>query len=95
MIYVYQLAIRKADDEQRQFIIEHDMITTEQQLTQEFVDQTSEKYQCDVSLTYLGTLIEPDVEEKLQKEYHTKDMIETKINQWQEKQREEFVNVTN
>ena len=95
MIYVYQLAIRKANDEKRQFIIEHDMITTEEQLTQEFVDQTSEKYQCDVSLTYLGELIEPEVEQKLEKEYHTQDMIESKINDWQEKQREEFTSATN
>ena len=95
MIYVYKLAIRKANDEKRQFIIEHDMITTEEQLTQEFVDQTSEKYQCDVSLTYLGELIEPEVEQKLEKEYHTQEMIESKINDWQEKQREEFTSAAN
>jgi len=95
MIYVYQLAVRKANDEKRQFVIEHDMITTEEQLTQEFVDETSKKYECDVSLTYLGELIAPDIEVKMEKEYHTKDMIETKINEWQEKQREEFTSVTN
>jgi hypothetical protein len=95
MIHVYQLAVRKADDSKRQFIIEHDMITTEEQLTQEFVDQTSEKYQCDVSLIYLGELIAPDVEVKLEKEFHTKEMIEIKINEWQEKQREEFTSATN
>lgn len=95
MIYVYQLAVRKANDEKRQFVIEHDMITTEEKLTQDFVNQTSKKYECDVSLTYLGELIAPEDEVKYEKEYHTKDMIETKINEWQEKQREEFTSVAN
>jgi hypothetical protein len=95
MIYVYQLAIRKADDQKGQFIIEHDMIKTETMLDEEFAKQTSEKYKCDVQITFLGELTPPEVELKMEAEYHTKEIIEAKINEWQEKQREEFTNATN
>lgn len=95
MIYVYQLALRRKDDEQKKFIIENDMITTESLLDESFVKEVSEKHKCDVKVTYLGELISPEVEQVLEAEYHTKEMIEAIINEWQEKQREEFVNATN
>jgi hypothetical protein len=90
MSYIYQLALRRKDDEKRQFIIENDMITTETMLDETFVKEIADKYQCDVQVTYLGELISPQVEQILEAEYHTKEMIEQAINEWQEKQREEF-----
>jgi len=95
MTYVYQLALRRKDDEKRQFIIENDMITTETLLDELFVKEVADKHKCDVKVTYLGELIAPEVEQILEAEYHTKEMIEAIINEWQEKQREEFVNGQN
>jgi len=90
MIYVYQLAIRKSNDEKKQFVIEHDMITSEKKLDQQFVNETSEKYQCDVKLTYLGELIPPDQTIEYQMEYYTKEQIAEYIQKWQDDQVKEF-----
>ena len=95
MTYIYQLAIRRKDDEKRQFIIENDMITTETLLNETFVQDIAEKHKCDVKVTFLGELIAPQIEQVLEKEYHTKEMIEATINEWQEKQREEFTSGQN
>lgn len=90
MIYVYQLAIRKSSDEKKQFIIEHDMITSEKKLDQEFVDETSEKYECDVQLTFLGELIAPDEAIEFQKEFYTKEQIADLVQKWQDDHVKEF-----
>ena len=95
MIYVYQLALRRKDDEHKKFIIENDMITTETLLDESFVQEVAKKHKCDVKVTFLGELIAPEVEQILEAEYHTKEMIETIINEWQEKQREEFTSGQN
>lgn len=95
MTYIYQLALRRKDDDKRQFIIENDMITTETLLDESFVKEISEKYKCDVKVTLLGELISTEVEVILESEYHTKEMIEAAINEWQEKQREEFTSGQN
>ena len=54
MTYIYQLAIRRKDDEKRQFIIENDMITTETLLDETLVQDIAEKHKCDVKVTFLG-----------------------------------------
>jgi len=91
--YVYQFAIRRASDVKKQFVIETDTIYSEEKLTKEDLMQLSEKYECDVQITYLGKLVPPKKEEIISVEYHSKETIEQKLTQWHnEKEAEKFDN---
>jgi len=80
--HVYQFSIRRASDEKKQFIIETDTIYSDVKLKKEDLMQISEKYECDVQITYLGKLTPPKNEEILSVDYHSKDQIEQKLTQW-------------
>ena len=90
--YVYQFALRRADDEKKQFIIETDLLLREKKFTEEEIKQISEKYKCDVKATCIGTLTPPKEEQEINVEYHSKEMISTIINEWKDKEREAFTN---
>ena len=90
--HVYQLAIRRADDKRKQFVIESDLVYSEQKLTKEYVQEIAEKQKCDVRVTYLGVLTKAKNEEILDGVYHTKEMIQDTIFNWKEKEREAFTN---
>jgi len=80
--HVYQFALRRADNEKKQFIIETDLIYSEEKFTKEDLMQMSEKYECDIQITYLGQLTPPKKEEVLSVEYHSKDQIEQNLTRW-------------
>jgi len=80
--HVYQFAIRRASDEKKQFIIETDTIYSDVKLTKADLMQISEKYECDVQITYLGKLVPPKNEEVLSVEYHSKEQIEQNLTRW-------------
>jgi len=80
--HVYQFALRRADDKKKQFIIETDLVYSDVKLTKEDIMQISEKYSCDVQLTYLGRIIPPKNEEIISIEYHSKEQIEQKLTEW-------------
>jgi hypothetical protein len=95
MKYVYNLALRRADHEKKQYIIEHDMITTESLIDSIFAKEISDKYQCDVRIQYIGQLQESQEDTYIDSNYHTEEMIQNTLQEWQEKQREEFNSGTN
>lgn len=93
MTHIYHLSLRRADDERRQFVIEHDMITTEELLDDDFVKKVSDKYQCDVKLDYLGELITPQSDiilDSLTASYYDDAFIASKIDEWQKMKDEDF-----
>ena len=92
--HVYQLAIRRADDEKKQFIIETDLVYNDEKLSKKFAEEISQGYKCDVKLTYLGRLLESKQDEVIDITYHSKEMIASYVEQWKEKEREAFVNGT-
>lgn len=82
-VYVYQLALRRADDTKKQFIIERDMITAEHKLDIEKLEAISKEHSCDVQALYIGTLTMPKEEQQPRNViFHDKDMIEAKLNEW-------------
>ena len=89
--HVYQFALRRADDEKKQFIIETDTVYTENKLTNEQAAEISAKYKCDVKITYIGQLAPTKNEEVITVDYHSKEMIAAKIEEWKEKEREDFI----
>jgi len=93
--HVYQFALRRADDERKQFVIETDTVYTENKLTKEQAEQIADTYKCDVKITYIGVLAPTKNEEVITADYHTKEMIEEKIIEWKDKEREAFANGTN
>lgn len=80
--HVYQLGLRRADDEKKKFIIERDLIFRDIKITEKELQQISDKHKCDVQVVYLGVLAQPKNEETLEIKYHTKDMIQEKIDLW-------------
>lgn len=80
--HVYQFALRRADNNKKQFIIERDLIYADHKLTREQIEDISVKYYCDVQITYLGQLTPTKKEEIINVEYHTKEMIEENIFNW-------------
>lgn len=90
--HVYQFALRRADNEKKQFIIETDTVYTDDKFTEQQAQEISKKYQCDLKITYLGVLTPTKKEEIIDIEYHSKDMIEAHIIAWKEKEREAFTN---
>ncbi len=92
MTHVYQFALRRASDKKKQFIIESDLVYTDEKIQQETVNELAEKHKCDIRVTYLGLLKEAKKEEILEATYHTKEMIEKTIFDWKEEEREAFTN---
>ena len=82
--YVYQLSIRKHDDEKKKFIIETDTIYSDKKLNKEKANEISKKYECDVMLLYLGEL-KPNIKENepIKAEHYTKEDIGKIIERWQ------------
>jgi hypothetical protein len=92
---LYQLALRRLDNEQKQYIIEHDMITIEKEIDQSIIKEIANRYQCDVQATFIGDLIESETEIVIDATYHTKEMIQKQLEIWQENQRKDFTNEIN
>ena len=92
--YVYQFALRRADDDKKQFIIETDLLLREKKFKEEEIKAMSEKYKCDMKVTLIGMLTPAKEEQEISIDYHSKDMISSIINDWKEKEREAFVNDT-
>lgn len=82
--HVYQFALRRADDKEKKFIIESDLVYTDIKLTQEEVDTIAVKHECDIKVTYLGVLVPTKKEEVLEAQYHTDEMIEKNLLNWRE-----------
>jgi len=80
--HVYQFALRRADNGKEQFIIEKDLIYTDEKLTREQMQSIADKNMCDVNLTYLGVITSPKKEENINIVYHTQKMIEENLKQW-------------
>ena len=89
--FVYQFALRRADNEKKDFVIERDLILTEKRFDAETLEAISKKNQCDIQVTFLGQLISNKKEEVINIEYHTNEMIEEILNQW-EKEKEHGTN---
>lgn len=87
-LYIYQLALRRADNEKQQFIIERDLITAAKKFYQKDIDQMSKKHKCDVQVQFIG-IMEPSQEEiTLNGVYHTEKAIEAKLNEWNQPKQE-------
>jgi len=82
MIYVYQFALRRADNEKKDFVIERDMVFTEKKVTMKTVEKMVNEFKCDVQMTYIGKLTPPKNETVLSKDFHTKEMIESYLEKW-------------
>lgn len=93
--YIYQLAVRKADQEKKQYIIEHDIVISEKIFNDLDAQEMKNKYECDVQLVYLGELYESEQEIIIDAIYNDHDMIEKQINEWKEKEREAFIDANN
>ena len=65
--FVYQLSVRKPDEDIKKFRIETDTIYSESELTEEQLKVISEKNKCDLFVQYIGYLVEPKKpQEKIQ-----------------------------
>jgi len=94
--YVYQFSLRKPNDEKKQFIIENDMIFTDDELTETKAKEISEKYKCDVLIQPIGYLItSKEKKEPLHVEYYNKQDIENYLNEWRKPEKVEEVHETN
>jgi hypothetical protein len=80
--YVYQIALRRADNEKKQFIIERDMVYTETPITEEQGYNISQKYECDIEITLIGILTPTKKEVVIKKDFNTKEMISKKLVAW-------------
>ncbi len=86
-LHVYQLGLRRADDEQEKFILERDLIYRETKVTEEEAKEIATKYKCDVWFTYLGTLVPPKTEElNVKIVFHDESMIQERIAKWNKNQ---------
>jgi len=85
--HVYQFALRRADDKKQQFIIENDLVYSEDKLSKEDIMLIAEKHRCDIQLTYLGRIVPPKNEEIISIEYHTKEMIQASLDKWEMEQK--------
>jgi hypothetical protein len=83
--YVYQLSVRKPDDDLKKIRIETDTIFTEKELTKEAIEKISTENKVDVILQFVGFLVPSKKEIPLQKvEYYTDDDLDLKIKSWKE-----------
>jgi hypothetical protein len=82
--FMYQLALRRADDKKKQFIIERDTVLTDVKLTNKDLENIANEHNCDVKAEYLGILTQPKEKDKktLEAEFHTLQMIEDYIEKW-------------
>ena len=88
--YVYQLAIRKPNDEIEKITIESDIIFADKKLTKKNAEDISKKHSCDVRLTYLGKLTKTNNENDIiDISYYTKDDINAIIEEWKKPKEKE------
>lgn len=90
--HVYQFALRRADNKKKQFIIERELIYSKDKLNEDQMKAISDEHKCDIHLIYLGVLTPSKKEEIMNIEYHTKDMIQLKLDLWHEPQEKEQAN---
>lgn len=83
--YIYQLSLRKADDEMKKFRIESDTIITKEIITEEAVKEISNNNQCDVMVQFIGILNSKKVKDiPMEAIHYSHDDIETKLKEWKE-----------
>ena len=84
--FVYQLSVRKPDEDIKKFRIETDTIYSESELTEEQLKVISEKNKCDLFVQYIGYLVEPKKpQERIQIMFHTEQDIQDYIDKWNKK----------
>ena len=96
MSYLYQLAVGKANNEKKKFLLERDLIFTEKPLTKEDIHDISNTHKCDVMVSFLGELKKPEEHEifDYRVDYHTKPMVEAIREQWKKEETSENTNNT-
>lgn len=80
--FIYQFALRRADNEKKQFIIERETVYTDTKITEEQAYAISQKYGCDVQIVFLGILTPAKKEEIINKEFHSKELIQEYLEVW-------------
>jgi len=81
--HVYQLGVRKVDKVAKHYRIERDLIYSDEELTIADITKISKENECDIQLIYLGVLISPKKEKKIELDYYTKEEIEAQLTLWQ------------
>ena len=81
--HIYHIALRKPDDEKRQFIVESDLIVTNEKITFESAKEIADKNNCDIYIQFLG-ILKPDKKqiEPISIEKYSKDDVKAQIEKW-------------
>ena len=81
--YVYQLSVRKPDDNLKKIRIETDTIFTEKEITKEVIEKISVENKVDVLLQFVGFLVPSKKEISLLKaDFYSEEDLESKIKSW-------------
>lgn len=80
--FVYQLSVRKPDNELKKIRVETDTIFTEIKLEEKDIQKISIDNECDVIVQFLGELHSPENLENYEEKFYSKEDLEKIIAEW-------------